>query len=344
MESLFPGFRIQSAERIYSPDQLKSELPLGEEGRDFILNARNQVRSALRGEDRRLIVVVGPCSIHDPDGAFEYALRLKELACKVSDKLLVVMRCYFEKPRTAGGWKGMINDPCMDGSLDIPEGLRRARRFLTRLADMGLPAGTEALDPLTLPYYQDLVSWGCIGARTCESQVHRNMAGMRDMAVGVKNPTSGDLEVAVNSLVSAAGPAGFLCAGMDGHMMAVRTAGNDCCHLILRGTAHESNYTRMHMQRARSLAERAGLRPMIMIDCSHGNSCREPLNQVEVLDSILNQIASGEKSIRGFMLESFLHEGSQEPGNDLRYGVSVTDPCLGWDGTEAVIMKAWQAL
>lgn len=338
------GFRISSSERIFSPSELVRSLPLDESGKAFIQRSRDSIKAILRGDDPRILAVVGPCSIHDSTAALEYAQKLFELSEKLGDVFFFVMRCYFEKPRTVEGWKGLVNDPDMDNSFDIRKGLETARKFLLKLAEIGIPAGTEALDTLALLYYQDLVSWNCIGARTCESQIHRNLASMLSTAVGFKNPTSGDLRVAANSLRAASEPAGFLWMGLDGMVRAVRTEGNKCCHMILRGTDDEPNYGPKSVALAARLCEEEGIDPAIMIDCSHGNSSKDPSLQSDVIESVTDQILAGDKAIRGLMMESFLESGAQKPGRDMKYGVSVTDPCLGWDDTKRLLCAAHDRL
>lgn len=343
-EDGFEQFRLTGYDEIFVPFQLTSLLSLDDAGMAFIEDSRETIKSIIKGEDSRYLVVAGPCSIHDPAAGYDYALRLKRLSEQMNDRMFFVMRTYFEKPRTVQGWKGLVNDPLMDCSFRIDLGLKMARKFLLRLAELRLAAGTEALDSMTIMYYEDLISWNCIGARTSESQVHRNLASMLKTAVGFKNPSSGDLDVAVHSIHAASEPAGFLCMGADGRIRAVKTAGNPLCHLILRGTAQCSNYDEASVCKAVKLAAEQGFNPSLLIDCSHGNSAKDPSRQEEVLYDVLRQIRGGQSAIKGFMLESFLEGGAQSPGKNMRYGVSVTDPCLGWDDTERLLEKAYKAL
>ena len=295
----------------------------------------------LQGLDKRLLVVVGPCSIHDPVAAMDYAQRLKMLADELSDQLLVVMRVYFEKPRTTVGWKGLINDPRMDDSFHIEEGLRLARQLLVDLNDMGLPCGTEALDPITPQYLGDLIAWSAIGARTTESQTHRELASGLSSSVGFKNGTDGDLEVALNAMLSASQPHAFLGINGAGQVAITQTRGNPFGHLILRGGA-VPNYDSVAVSEAVSALEKAILPVNIVVDCSHGNSRKNHALQALVLRDVAHQVADGNRAIKGVMLESNLFEGNQKLGNpkDLRYGVSITDACMGWDATEASLREA----
>jgi 3-deoxy-7-phosphoheptulonate synthase len=303
--------------------------------------ARADVVDVLQGLNKRLLVVVGPCSIHDPVAAMDYAHRLKALADELADQLLVVMRVYFEKPRTTVGWKGLINDPRMDDSFHIEEGLRLARQLLVDLNDMGLPCGTEALDPITPQYLGDLIAWSAIGARTTESQTHREMASGLSSPVGFKNGTDGSLDVAINAMLSAAQPHTFLGINGEGQVALTQTRGNAYGHLILRGGA-QPNYDSVNVAQAEAELTQAKLAANIVVDCSHGNSRKNHALQSLVLKDVVNQIAEGNQSIKGVMLESNLNEGNQKLGNlkDLRYGVSITDACLGWDATAAGLREA----
>jgi 3-deoxy-7-phosphoheptulonate synthase len=301
------------------------------------------VQDILARRDPRLLVVVGPCSIHDPEAGLDYARRLRTLAGEVSDTLLLVMRVYFEKPRTINGWKGFINDPRMDDSFHIEEGVRRARAFLLELAELGLPAGTEALDPIAPQYLGDLIAWTAIGARTSESQTHREMSSGLSTAVGFKNGTDGDLGVAVNAILSASDPHSFLGINDQGAAAIVRTRGNPGGHLVLRGGSGRPNYDSVSIAQAEAALRKAGLPENIMVDCSHANSQRNPQLQPLVLQDCAHQILRGNRSIIGLMVESFLEEGSQPIPADLatlRYGCSVTDPCLGWAATETMLREA----
>jgi 3-deoxy-7-phosphoheptulonate synthase len=303
--------------------------------------SRADVVNLLQSRDKRLLVVVGPCSIHDPVAAMDYAQRLKSLADELADQLLLVMRVYFEKPRTTVGWKGLINDPRMDDSFHIEEGLHLARQLLVDLNDMGLPCGTEALDPITPQYLGDLIAWSAIGARTTESQTHREMASGLSSPVGFKNGTDGSLDVAINAMLSAAQPHTFLGINGEGQVALTQTRGNAYGHLILRGGA-QPNYDSVNVAQAEAELTQAKLPANIVVDCSHGNSRKNHALQSLVLKDVVSQIVEGNQSIKGVMLESNLNEGNQKLGNlkDLHYGVSITDACLGWDATAAGLREA----
>jgi 3-deoxy-7-phosphoheptulonate synthase len=293
----------------------------------------------MKGEDDRLLVIVGPCSIHDPAAAIEYARRLKAYAAGVSDALLLVMRVYFEKPRTTVGWKGLINDPHLDGTYDINQGLRTARELLWQMARLGVPTGTEFLDTIIPQYIADLVSWGAIGARTTESQVHRELASGLSMPVGFKNGTTGSIAVAIDALRAARHPHHFLSVTKDGVSAIVKTHGNDACHVILRGSNRGPNYEAEAVGEVVAALQHAGLPPFLMIDCSHGNSAKDHRNQPRVAESLARQIEAGSKAIAGVMIESHLNEGSQPvaPGAGLAFGQSITDACIDWDTTVRVL-------
>jgi 3-deoxy-7-phosphoheptulonate synthase len=326
-----------------TPAQIKRELPLGDAGAETVHRGREQLTRILDRQDPRLFVVVGPCSIHDPRAALDYAQRLRALADEVADALLLVMRVYFEKPRTATGWKGFINDPYMDDSFHIGEGMRRARELLIAFAEMGLPTGSEALDPLSPQYLADLISWYAIGARTTESQTHREMASGLSTSVGFKNGTDGGLEVAINAIRSARSPHSFLGIGPDGRTAIVRTRGNRLGHLVLRGGGGRPNYDTVSVRLAESALVKAGLAPNIVVDCSHSNSLKDPALQPLVFMDCVHQIKEGNRSIVGLMLESHLHGGNQSIPADLsqlKYGVSVTDACVDWDTTAELLRRA----
>jgi 3-deoxy-7-phosphoheptulonate synthase len=325
------------------PAQVKRELPLAESAAETVQRGRTQLARILDRQDPRLFVVVGPCSIHDPRAALEYARRLRALADEVADALLLVMRVYFEKPRTATGWKGFINDPDMDDSFHIGEGMRRARELLIAFADVGLPTGSEALDPLSPQYLADLISWYAIGARTTESQTHREMASGLSTSVGFKNGTDGGLDVAINAIRSARSPHSFLGIGPDGRTAIVRTRGNRLGHLVLRGGGGRPNYDTVSVRLAESALAKAGLPTNIVVDCSHSNSLKDPALQPLVFMDCVHQIKEGNRSIVGLMLESHLNAGNQPIPADLsqlKYGVSVTDACVGWDSTAEVLRRA----
>ncbi len=333
--------RIRSLQEVIPPAQLLSEIPVSDRAAQTVVQARQAVQKILRGGDRRLIVITGPCSIHDTEAARDYAGRLKTLINELKEDLLIVMRVYFEKPRTTVGWKGLINDPGLDGSFRINDGLRIARRLLVDLNEMGVPAGTEFLDPISPQYVADLVSWGAIGARTTESQVHRELASGLSCPIGFKNSTDGAVQVAVDAIKAASHPHHFLGVSKEGHSAIFATSGNPDCHLILRGGNERPNYDAASVEAAAALLVRAGLRPMICIDCSHANSEKDHRKQIDVARAVAAQIAAGEQRIFAVMLESHIHAGRQDlqPGVPLRYGQSITDACIGWEDTEPVVRE-----
>ncbi len=337
-----------AAERaLISPAELKRRLPNPARGEETVRTGRQVIRSILKGSDPRFLVVVGPCSIHDLDAAKEYALRLKQLHEDLGDTLFSVVRIYFEKPRTTVGWKGLINDPRMDGSFDIEAGLHQARELLLWLADLGLPVATEALDPISPQYLADLFSWSAIGARTTESQTHREMASGLSMPVGFKNGTDGGLTVAINALQSASRPHSFLGINQAGQVSEIKTKGNVCGHIILRGGSDLPNYDSVHVALCEESLIKAGLPVNIMIDCSHGNSNKQFDLQPLVAENVANQVLAGNRSIMGVMLESNLHAGNQSIPEDLsqlQYGISVTDACIGWETTETVLREMAEKL
>lgn len=327
---------VASNETLITPDQLKQDIPLTDAARHTVAQGRQVVRDILEGKDHRLFVVVGPCSIHDLKAAKEYAERLKGLAEEVSDTLYLVMRVYFEKPRTTVGWKGLINDPYLDDSFKIQDGLRIGRQLLLDLAEMGLPTATEALDPISPQYLQDLVSWSAIGARTTESQTHREMASGLSSAVGFKNGTDGSLTVAINALQSVSSAHRFLGINQQGGVSIVTTKGNPYGHVVLRGGNGKPNYDSVSVALCEQELAKAKIAQNIMIDCSHANSNKDPALQPLVMDNVANQIVEGNNSIVGLMVESHLGWGSQSIPSDLsqlKYGVSVTDACIDWDAT-----------
>jgi len=328
---------------LATPRDLKQECPASPESLQNVSHARAMIRRILSGEDRRLLVVVGPCSIHDPTAAMDYARRLKALSDEVAQGLLVVMRVYFEKPRTTSGWKGLIYDPCMDGSADIPRGLRTARRLLLAINALGLPAGTELLDPIVPQYIADLVSWAAIGARTSESQTHRQMASGLSMPVGFKNRTDGDVQVAIDAMQAARNPHSFLGIDENARAVVVRTAGNPWGHMILRGARADTNYDARSVTDTAERMQACGLRPCVMVDCSHGNAGKRFEKQEIVWDSVLEQRRCGNRTLIGMLLESNLFEGNQRLPEDpaaLKYGVSITDECAGWEATERMLRRA----
>ena len=321
---------------MITPAELKAELPLSDDAYKTVLNGRQTIQNILDGKDKRLFVVIGPCSIHDIKAAHEYADRLAVLAKEVEDSIFVVMRVYFEKPRTTVGWKGMINDPDMNDSFDIEKGLRSARKLLIDLNEKGLPCATEALDPNTPQYIQDLISWSAIGARTTESQTHREMASGLSCPVGFKNGTDGSLDVAINALQSVANPHNFLGINQAGQVAIIRTRGNGYGHVVLRGGNGKPNYDSVSVALAEKELKKSGLSANIMIDCSHANSNKDAALQPLVLENVTNQILEGNTSIIGLMVESNIGWGNQKvPAdlNQLQYGVSITDACIDWDTT-----------
>jgi 3-deoxy-7-phosphoheptulonate synthase len=331
--------RIADLRPLIPPAILMEEIHPGEEAITRILDARRQVAAIVSGEDPRLVVVVGPCSIHHPDAALEYADRLKGLADAHRDDLMIVMRTYFEKPRTTVGWKGLINDPKLDGSFEINHGLRVARGLLSNLAEMGLPAGTEFLDPISPQFVADLVSWGAIGARTTESQVHRELASGLSMPVGFKNGTRGTIKIAVDAVKAARNPHHFLSVTKQGLSAIVATRGNLDCHVILRGGAGTPNYGAEAIAETTTMLSDASLTPSLMVDCSHANSGKNHAQQPHVADAVGAQVAEGSSGVFGVMLESFLVDGRQDhaAGKELAYGQSITDACMGWEMTVPVI-------
>ena len=339
MRYITDDIRIDRLKPLLPPAILMEELPVSERASTIVALARQAISRILRGEDDRLVLVVGPCSIHDLGAAEEYAGRLKALAEELRQELYVVMRVYFEKPRTIAGWKGLINDPHLDGTFSINEGLRKGRRLLCDLAELGLPAGCEFLDPITPQFFADLVSWGAIGARTTESQVHRELASGLSVPVGFKNGTDGNLQIAIDAIRAASNPHHVLSVTKEGLAAIVSTRGNPDCHVILRGAHAGPNYSAEHVAGAGTALVEAGLPARVMIDCSHGNSSKDFRRQPEVAADIGAQLAAGNGSIFGVMMESHLVAGRQElrPGCTLTYGQSITDACLGWDETVPVL-------
>jgi len=335
MSIVTDDLRIERIDQLVPPESLIQELHLDDEAGRFVLDSRRRVESVLKGESDRLVVVVGPCSIHDPEAALDYGRRLKAYSETVSDDLEIVMRVYFEKPRTTVGWKGLINDPGLDSTYDINRGLRTARQLLVNIANLRIPAGTEFLDTISPQYVADLISWGAIGARTTESQVHRELASGLSMPVGFKNGTGGSIRIAVDAIEAARCPHTFLSVKKNGMSAIVRTKGNECCHVILRGSSAGPNYDAESIAGVVTMLEKAGLPPFLMVDCSHGNSQKDPQKQLLVAETLGAQIAGGSRSVVAVMVESHLKAGNQpilDP-NDLLYGVSVTDACIDWEAT-----------
>ncbi len=341
MSTELDNINVASQELLITPAQLKCDIPLSEKAKETIQKGRDTVSSILDRKDKRLFLVVGPCSIHDVDAAKDYALKLKKLSDKVQDTLYLVMRVYFEKPRTTVGWKGLINDPHLNDSFELEDGLHIGRKLLLDIAEIGLPTATEALDPISPQYLQDTISWSAIGARTTESQTHREMSSGLSVAIGFKNGTDGGLGVAINALGSVAHPHSFLGINREGQVSVVRTKGNPYAHVVLRGGGGKPNYDSVNVALCEQALEKANLAKNIMIDCSHANSNKDPALQPLVMQDATNQIIDGNKSIIGLMVESNLNWGSQSiPENlqDLQYGVSVTDACIDWETTEKAIM------
>ncbi|KHS87205.1 phospho-2-dehydro-3-deoxyheptonate aldolase [Pectobacterium brasiliense] len=337
--------RIKEINELLPPVALLEKFPATEKAAETVSFARTAIHKILNGNDDRLLVVIGPCSIHDTKAAKEYAARLLTLRNELSDDLEVVMRVYFEKPRTTIGWKGLINDPHMDNSFQINDGLRIARQLLLEINDIGLPAAGEFLDMITPQYMADLMSWGAIGARTTESQVHRELASGLSCPVGFKNGTDGTIKVAIDAINAASAPHCFLSVTKWGHSAIVNTSGNNDCHIILRG-GKTPNYSAEHVKDVKIGLENAGLTPQVMIDFSHANSSKQFKKQMDVCTDVCGQIAQGEKAIMGVMVESHLVEGNQnlESGEPLVYGRSVTDACIGWEDTESLLRQLASAV
>lgn len=337
---------IDNQEILITPEELKRQLPATEEVKRGISQNREIVRSIIDGTDKRLLLVVGPCSIHNPREAIDYAERLKALSESVNDKLFIVMRAYFEKPRSTVGWKGLINDPHLDDSFKIAEGLAMARKLLLEISKLGLPLANEALDPITPQYLQELFSWTAIGARTSESQTHREMASGLSCPVGFKNGTDGSLDVALNALQSVKSPHRFLGISPDGKVSIVTTKGNAHAHVVLRGGTNGPNYYPENIAVCEEELESIGATQAIMVDCSHANSNKDHTKQGSVLEAVAEQISVGNKSIRGVMLESNLNPGNQKvySSQELQYGVSITDACIGWEETERLLRDFHKAL
>ncbi len=338
---------IISQVRLSSPEQIKGEIPTSPEAEQTVLDGRRTIIDILEKRDSRLLVITGPCSIHDPEAARDYARRLKVLHDRYSDRIYPVMRVYFQKPRTTVGWKGLINDPHLNGSFDVEEGLRVARQLLEDINAMGLPCATEILDPITPQYFADLLSWTAIGARTTESQTHREMASGLSMPIGFKNGTDGSLQIAIDAMVACDSPHAFLGIDNGGHISLLRTEGNRHGHIVLRGGKKRPNYGPEAISETRTRLEQAGIRPSVIVDCSHANSGKKHERQEAVLNTLLEQKQNGDDCIIGVMLESNLEEGSQKLGEDpsaLRYGVSITDECISWETTERLLAKAYQDL
>lgn len=347
MDKSLYNLRISSHETLLSPNDLYAAHPAGDTCRQTVLAGRQAVCDILDRKDKRKIIVVGPCSIHDPEAALDYARRLKALADEVQDTFLIIMRVYFEKPRTTVGWKGLINDPDLNDSFDMQKGLHIARKLLIDINEMGLPAGTEALDPISPQYIGDLISWTAIGARTAESQTHREMSSGLSTPVGFKNSTDGSLDVAINAIESASRPHSFLGIDTNGQIAITRSKGNPHGHIVLRGGNQGSNYDSVNIALCTAALHQKGLPANLIIDCSHANSNKDPQRQPLVMKDVIQQIAAGNQDILGVMLESHIHGGTQKLGDNpaaLAYGISITDGCIDWETTAACIREARQLL
>ena len=344
MSSQTDDLRIAEVKELTAPETLIDAIPVSDTAGNTVSSARRAIHNILSGEDDRLLVVVGPCSIHDVSAAREYAERLATIKDQLNNDLFIVMRVYFEKPRTTVGWKGLINDPDLNDTFQINKGLTMARQLLLDLGEMGLPTGTEYLDLISPQYIADLISWGAVGARTTESQTHRELASGLSCPVGFKNATDGSIQIAIDAIGSASRPHHFLSVTKAGNSAIFRTAGNEDCHIILRGGSHP-NYDMFSVQDASEMLGNAGLPARIMIDASHANSRKIPARQVDVAGDIATQVARGSRSIFGIMLESHLVEGRQDvvEGVELTHGQSITDPCIGWEETESVLARLAEA-
>ena len=338
--------RIKGYKPLIAPKTLKQEIPISAKANEAVVLGRKHIENILQKKDQRLLVIVGPCSIHDEDAALEYAAKLNSLRKQVAETLLVVMRVYFEKPRTSVGWKGMINDPFLDGTCDMTAGLRKARNLLMRITEMGLPTATEMLDTITAQYVADLVSWSAIGARTTESQTHRELASGLSMPVGFKNSTDGNLSSAINALVAARAPQSFLGIDQDGKTCVVKASGNPWVHIVLRG-GKRPNYDPISLEEARLKLIEKDLPEVIMVDCSHANSMKKYQGQAVVWKNVIGQYLADNEAIVGLMLESNLYEGNQTFSGDaasLKYGVSITDECISWETTEQLLRWAHEKI
>lgn len=346
---MFPtqNLHVKETVRLITPRELKVELPMSETSNRTVVETRAAVNRILERKDPRLLVIVGPCSIHDVDGAMEYGRKLSRLRNELGEQMEIIMRVYFEKPRTTIGWKGLINDPHLDGTYDIEAGLKKARRLLLELTGMGLPAATEFLDPIVPQYAADLITWAAVGARTTESQTHREMASGLSMPVGFKNGTDGSLQIALDAMQSARTPHSFLGIDQEGSTSIIRTTGNPVGHIVLRGGRLHPNYDAESIAEAEMRLKQSGLPEVMMVDCSHANSAKQHARQEDVWHSVVEQRAAGTRSLIGMMVESYLQEGNQpipKAPAELKYGVSITDACIGWDVTERMLRWAAKTL
>jgi 3-deoxy-7-phosphoheptulonate synthase len=341
------NLKITGITPIIAPADLRQVFPLSEKDREFVMKSRERIKDILQRRDRRLMVVVGPCSIHDPEAAVEYAERLAALSHRLSDQLLLIMRVYFEKPRTTVGWKGLINDPDMNGTHLISKGLGIARGLLSRITALEVPVANEMLDPITPEYVADMISWGAIGARTTESQTHRELASGLSFPIGFKNGTDGNLQIAMDAMIAAQHPHSFLGINREGRTSIIQTTGNPDVHIVLRGGSRKPNYHPEDIAHTEESLKKGGLFPTIMVDCSHGNSSKDYQKQPLVLESTVQQVVEGNESISGVMIESFLEAGNQKVPADhsqLKYGVSITDACIDWATTERILLDAHNRL
>jgi 3-deoxy-7-phosphoheptulonate synthase len=344
MLKITDDLRISSLIPLITPEELVAHLPLTEEASEVVTQARNEAKAIIKGDDQRLLVIVGPCSIHDTKAALEYAEHLKKAVKKYKNELLIIMRVYFEKPRTTIGWKGLINDPHLDNSFDINQGLHIARKLLLDLANQGIAPATEFLDTISPQYISDLIAWGAIGARTTESQIHRELASGLSMPIGFKNGTDGNIQIAIDAIGAAQNPHHFLGVTKDGSAAIISTKGNDACHVILRGANTGPNYDEKTITQTVGALANKHRHTQIMIDCSHGNSRKDHLQQPNVAQAIADQLTKGNMAISGVMIESHLEEGKQNLSDSLQYGKSITDACLSWQQTEPVLEVLAQAI
>ena len=332
------NIHINTIEPIISPDKLKTTISIDEKTSEFVIQSRLAIQNILQGKDPRTMVIVGPCSIHDTEAALDYAKRLAPLAKKYNDKLLIIMRTYFEKPRTNIGWKGLINDPDLNNSYDIESGLQKAREVMLNILSLGLPTGSELLDPILPQYYADLICWASIGARTSESQTHREMASGLSMPIGFKNATDGNIDIAINAIQAAQHGHAFIGVTQDGSIARVASKGNENAHLIIRGGSSGPNYSSVQMEEHIEKIEQSSISTRILVDCSHGNSRKKAENQHKVVNSVMNQISQGNSAIMGIMIESFIEHGNQPiSANPRTYGQSITDECIGWTETADIL-------
>ncbi len=338
------NLHVSAFEAIESPGEVMSKVPITPEATETVFKGRQDLQNIFNDKDSRKIIIVGPCSIHDMDQTLEYAEKLNELRLKVEDKMVLVMRTYFEKPRTTIGWKGFIYDPYLDNSYTLTKGVELARELLIKINEMGLPTATEVLGPITIQYYSDLICWSAIGARTAESQTHRELASGLSMPVGFKNGTLGNVDIALNAIITANSKHQFLGMDAEGKVSIVKTTGNQYCHIVLRGGKNGPNYSADHISSFEKTCQNADMKAQFLIDCSHANSGKDYRNQTQVWHSTWDQIKNGSQSIYGLMMESNLYEGKQKLSEDLKHGVSITDSCVSWETTEEHIMETYKSL